>query len=795
MGRAALLVSVLFAGCAQSESIVCDDGTTCPGGFQCDIEHHRCLLPAQVAACEGKADGDDCTYNNMPGACQFGACETFYCGDGRITIPEQCEPGFEGAPDDLGMNANGEQNSCLDLGYYEPAGLACDPHTCRYDTAACGGGRCGDVELNGPELCDGPTNETCVSIGFDAGSVSCNALCGFNVLDCSRFGWNPESLADVQALAVAGSGPNDQWAVGDSGKAMHYEGAFWNTYPTGVINPLVGAWSGGPDDTWAVGLGVNSANPAVILHWTGKQTGWSKITNAPAGEYVDVWGVGSNVYVATEASGILHYNGSAWETLGNLGDGAMRIHGVSPTNVYVATSTGPLAQWNGSTWTTLTATPLAGVKFEFLDANADDDVWAAGHMSAAPGTGVIAHYNGSAWTVWKKTSEQYNNIASSAPNDAWVAGVDGIMRHWDGQAWSRSTNIGASPSGLTAISGFISLSGTEVLAVSTLRLAYRYRGQAYGIYNALGPNPFDATQNNAMFGTRADNQHVVNVKGEVWHFDGDAWANVHTIDSVNVVPAKAIHGSGADNIWVGADNGTMHHWDGASWSSETATTSTIYNVWVAGAGEVWAFTSSLAFHKEGTMWKSYLLGGAPVLSVSGTSPSDIWVVEGGTSHKLWHWNGTAWTDTPVTTADTDLLAVVAVSDTDVHVTGKNGRMNHYNGSTWTQQTVTPLAELEFLTATGPHDVIAASQRDLFHFNGIEWSNMRPPVDFVPNTADYIPIVGIQASPGRIDMLLDRYRIRTLLRTRALRCELHEVCGDSVDNNCNGDIDSSDAECP
>src|ERR1043165_2393562 len=176
MGRAALLMSVLFVGCAQSTSVVCDDGTTCPGGFQCDIDRHRCLLPEQVAACEGKADGDDCTYNSMPGACQFGACETFYCGDGRITLPEQCEPGVDGAPPDLGMNENGEQNSCIDLGYYERDGLACDPQTCRYDARACTGGRCGDTMLNGPELCDGPTNETCVSIGFDAGSVSCNTL-------------------------------------------------------------------------------------------------------------------------------------------------------------------------------------------------------------------------------------------------------------------------------------------------------------------------------------------------------------------------------------------------------------------------------------------------------------------------------------------------------------------------------------------------------------------------------------------------------------------------------------------
>jgi hypothetical protein len=74
--------------------------------------------------------------------------------------------------------------------------------------------------------------------------------------------------------------------------------------------------------------------------------------------------------------------------------------------------------------------------------------------------------------------------------------------------------------------------------------------------------------------------------------------------------------------------------------------------------------------------------------------------------------------------------------------------------------------------------------------------MRPPVDFVPNTADYLPIVALRASPGRIDMLMRRYYVRTLLRTRALKCTMQESpnCSDGVDNDCDGTIDSADAEC-
>jgi hypothetical protein len=776
------------AACATSDSVVCEDGSTCPGGFQCDPVHDRCLLPEQVFECSDKADGDECTFNGAPGACQFGACVTFYCGDGRITGREQCEP------TDIGVDNNGDPATCITVGYYAPVGLACNPTTCLYDTTACTGGYCGDTEVNGPELCDGPTTQTCVAIGFDAGSVTCNAQCGFQIRDCNRFGWNPESISDVSALAVAGSGPDDQWALGSGGKAMHYEGAFWNTWPTGVTNPLVGGWSVAPDDTWAVGQGVDSNNPSVVIHWSGKTTGWSKVTSIPIGEYVDVWAAdANNVYIGTEANGVLHWNGATWSVLGNLSDEVVRIHGVAPDNIFVATKAGPLAHWDGTAWTTITDATIANIQFHFLDANGPHDVWAAGNLASDLGAAAVAHYNGTTWTTWTFPQQALNGIAASAPNDAWLAGVDGIMRHWDGDAWSSSTNVGSSPSGLAAISGFISLSGTEVLGVSTQYLAYRFRGQAFGLYKPLGPDPFTAAQNTAMWGTTASDQYVTNVRGEIWHYDGTAWTNVYTIAG-GPITANAIHGVDANTVYVGAANGHVYHWNGAIWADEAAATSSITKVFVVAAGDVWAFTDSQVLHRESNgTWTAYLLGSTRPLSVSGTSGSDIWVVTHGPPAKLFHWDGSAWSEA-MTDASDSLLAVLALSPSDVHVTAMHGRMEHYNGVTWSEQVVTPLADLTMLAGTGKDDVIAASERDLFHYDGNEWAEVRPPVDFVPNTADYLPIVAVQVTPGRIDMMLQRYRIRTLLRTRALKCELHEVCGDSVDNDCDGDIDSSDAEC-
>jgi hypothetical protein len=179
--------------------------------------------------------------------------------------------------------------------------------------------------------------------------------------------------------------------------------------------------------------------------------------------------------------------------------------------------------------------------------------------------------------------------------------------------------------------------------------------------------------------------------------------------------------------------------------------------------------------------------------VSGSGPDDIWVVEGGMPNALWHWDGSAWAQVETGTT-TEVLAVAAVAPDDVHVSARNSRMLHWNGSAWSEGIIPTLADVTYFSYTADDDVVAASARDLLHYNGEAWSNMRTPIDFVPNTSDYLPIVGVLAHPDRIDILLDRYRIRTLLRTRPLKCRATETCGDGVDNDCDDKLDALDPDC-
>jgi hypothetical protein len=782
MGRARLLLYLLWAGCVTSTSNVCDNGSICPGGFVCDVENDRCLLPEQTSACEGLAELAECTFNGAAGACRAGACETYFCGDGLVTGGEDCD----------GENLSG--GDCIDFNYYGVEGLACSA-SCKFDVTGCEvHDYCGDNEVNGPELCDGPQQRTCVAIGFDAGTASCNNSCGFSINDCSRFGWNPESLSDVIAYAVAGSARNDQWAFGANGRAMHYEGVFWNTVSTSVQNDLIRAWSNAKDDTWAVGQSRSSGPTlaSTVIHWDG--SAWSEVTGLPAAEYIDVWGASPTaVYVAsTSGSGIYKFDGSAWSTLPSFVGEPIQIRGTSTTDIWVATKGGPLMHFDGASW--IDRTP-SGASIQDLDANSASDVWAIGHLTANQGTGVIAHYDGTAWTQFVTAQEIYNAVASSAPNDTWVAGIDGIMRHWDGYVWSRSANIGASPTGLTALSGLLSLGAEEVVGVSTLNLAYRYKGQAFGLLPGLGSNPFDAPQNTAMWTASTRDTYVTNVDGELWHFDGITWSLAYTVPD-GTTSANDVWGTDPNDLWLVDDEGRAHHYDGTWTAFDVSLGIPLQRVWTDGT-EVWVLGSSGAYRKNGSTWMHYTLGTQRILSISATGPDDVWVVEdgGGNPNKLWHWNASAWVEVQ-TTSSFSVLAVAAVEPDDVHVTAGSGRMLHWNGSTWSETVIPVLADLTNIVFTAPDDVIAASARDLAHFNGVDWATIRTPVDFVPNSSDYLPIVDLFATPGRIDMMQSRYRVRTLIRTRPLVCRQRETCGDAVDNDCDNLVDTADVmECP
>jgi alpha-tubulin suppressor-like RCC1 family protein len=118
---------------------------------------------------------NDCTLN-------FSKCEIYgWCGDGAIqdVYSEECDIG----------TVNG--NTCDLFGYYGGE-ITCDA-SCQLDISQCiDAGKCGDGFINGNEECEGNTTEadSCFTLGYYGGELTCDASrCIFDQSDCKSYGW------------------------------------------------------------------------------------------------------------------------------------------------------------------------------------------------------------------------------------------------------------------------------------------------------------------------------------------------------------------------------------------------------------------------------------------------------------------------------------------------------------------------------------------------------------------------------------------------------------------------------
>jgi hypothetical protein len=115
-------------------------------------------------------------------ACAFddSGCEVSMgaCGDGVIDAGEACD----------GSDLDGA--SCTSLGFAVGT-LACTS-ACLYDTSDCSGGavNCGDGQLSAGEECDASDlgEQTCETLGFASGTLTCSADCELDTSGCSDCG-------------------------------------------------------------------------------------------------------------------------------------------------------------------------------------------------------------------------------------------------------------------------------------------------------------------------------------------------------------------------------------------------------------------------------------------------------------------------------------------------------------------------------------------------------------------------------------------------------------------------------
>ncbi len=159
------------AGCTDCDGVVAQGSEQCDGN---DLRGATCasLVPGSAGTVTCNAN---CSYNTT-------AC--FVCGDGAIQGTETCDPGNgSNIPPNLGGQ------SCTSRGH-DGGTLTCTA-SCTLNETGCSD--CGDNVLESPEACehrdtastaDDLFSATCISLGYDGGSVICRPNCTIDDSAC-----------------------------------------------------------------------------------------------------------------------------------------------------------------------------------------------------------------------------------------------------------------------------------------------------------------------------------------------------------------------------------------------------------------------------------------------------------------------------------------------------------------------------------------------------------------------------------------------------------------------------------
>jgi hypothetical protein len=128
------------------------------------------------------------------------------------------------------------------------------------------------------------------------------------------------------------------------------------------------------------------------------------------------------------------------------------------------------------------------------------------------------------------------------------------------------------------------------------------------------------------------------------------------------------------------------------------------------------------FRHDSNGWADTISGTtAPIWSIWGTSPSNVYAV-GGVGTML-RYDGRVWARVNLGVVDT-LNWIWGTSATDIYVTGARGRLLHFDGTTWTSISTGVGVFLNAISGSSPDDVyVVGDDGVVLYFDGRGWSSV------------------------------------------------------------------------
>ncbi len=254
----------------------------------------------------------------------------------------------------------------------------------------------------------------------------------------------PAKDPKAEIRAIAGTGPDDVWAVGWG--IYHYDGKTWTDMTTpelsGYGTAMRAVAAVARDDVWAVGVNGRVAHFDGKT-WRGEQLDVARVSKTPdvKGYYnlIDVVAWPGEVWVTASASEYYRFDGKSWAVV-PVPEVRPRtfqqVWGTSPKDVW--SIGGRMDHFDGARWDTSTILPAS---VREAHGSAPNDVWAAGWKGHhKQDNGALVHFDGTSWSETPLSPEVplLWSVHAHGKNSAYAVGEHGWALEWNGASWRPS---------------------------------------------------------------------------------------------------------------------------------------------------------------------------------------------------------------------------------------------------------------------------------------------------------------------------------------------------------------------
>jgi hypothetical protein len=261
------------------------------------------------------------------------------------------------------------------------------------------------------------------------------------------------------------------------------------------------------------------------------------------------------------------------------------IWGASASAVFAVGDQGAIIRYDGVSWSPMEGG--AGGDLVGIWGSSPSDVFGVGQILTSQGVydGMVFHFDGNAWTKMVMWEASVGGVWGTSASDVYVSVGQTIFRY-DGATWKK-TNVGQSVSSL------------------------------YGIW---GESDAD------MYAVGVSNGN----EGIIIHYDGSSWEQVGPTCSPQAVLGNVWGTSGSDVYAIGTGYyyftpyTCLVHFDGKAWS--IAESNLGFNgVWGLSPDD-WFAAGLGVSHFDGSGWSPMSSPKRPMNAIWGSSPTDIFAV-------------------------------------------------------------------------------------------------------------------------------------------------------------------------